>query len=215
VTDLALSADGRFLYAAAYHDGAVTAFARDPASGRLTALGGAGGCVAAGAGAGCARGRGLDGAFNLALSPDGGSLYAVARHSAALTVFDLDPATGALRQKDGAAGCLSSKPEPGCGRTRGLLGARGVTVAPEGRTVYTGAFTDSALGVFARARDGRLTRLPGRDGCLAAGRSPAGCARGHGLRHAWGIAVSGDGRFAYVGVGGDRNSGLAVFRRVR
>jgi xylan 1,4-beta-xylosidase len=213
VTDLALSRDGRFLYATAFHDSAVSAFVRDPASGRLAPVASPAGCVAESAGGGCAQGRGLRGAFNLALSPDGRSLYVVARHSAALTVFDVDPATGALRQKPGAAGCLSTKPEPGCGATRGLRGARGVTVSPDGRNVYTGAYSDSALGAFARAADGRLTRLPGRLGCVAAGRQPAGCARGRGVRQAWGVTVSPDGRFAYVGVGGDHNSGLGVFAR--
>jgi DNA-binding beta-propeller fold protein YncE len=172
-----------------------------------------GGCVAESARGGCAQGRGLSGAFNLALSPDGRSPYVVARHSAALTVFDVDPPTGALRQKPGAAGCLSTKSEPGCGATRGLRGARGVTVSPDGRNLYTGAYSDSALGAFARAADGRLTRLPGRLGCVAAGRQPAGCARGRGVRQAWGVTASPDGRFTYVGVGGDHNSGLGVFAR--
>ncbi len=213
VTDLVLSRDGRFLYATAYHDDAVSAFARDPASGRLEPVAAPGGCVAATGARGCAPGRGLRGAFNLALSPDGRSLYVVARHSAALTVFNVDTATGALRQKPGTAGCLSTKPEPGCGATRGLRGARGVTVSPDGANVYTGAFSDSALGAFARAADGRLTRLPGRLGCVAAGREPPACARGRGMRQAWGVTISADGRFAYVGVGGDHNSGLGVFAR--
>jgi hypothetical protein len=213
VTDLALSRDGRFLYTAAYHDGAVAAFARDPASGALAPLPGPAGCVAVTGAGGCAQGRGLRGAFNLALSPDGRSLYVVARHSAALTVFDVDRATGALRQKAGPAGCLSSSGEGGCAAERGLRGARGITVSPDGRNVYTGAFSDSAIGAFARAADGRLTRLPGRLGCVAAGRRPRGCARGRGMRQAWGVTVSADGRFAYVGVGGDHNSGLGVFAR--
>jgi DNA-binding beta-propeller fold protein YncE len=202
VTDLALSRDGRFAYATAYHAGAVSAFARGPASGRLAPLG----CVAATGSAGCAPGRGLDGAFNLALSPDARSLYVVARHGAALTVFDVDPASGALRQKPGAEGCLASKVQRGCGAVRGLRGARGVSVSPDGRNVYTGAYADSALGVFARARDGTLTQL----GCLGSGGT---CTRGRGMRQPWGVTLSADGRFAYVGVGGDHNSGLAVLAR--
>jgi 6-phosphogluconolactonase (cycloisomerase 2 family) len=196
VTDLALSRDGRFLYATAYHDGAVSAFARDPADGSLAPIG----CVADGARAGCAPGRGLRGAFNLALSPEGRSLYVVARHSGSLAVFDVDPATGALRQKAGPGGCRSVTPAPACGPATGLRGARGVTVSPDGHNVYTGAFTDSAVGAFARAADGRLTRLPGRQGVMP-------------VRQAWGVTVSPDGRFAYVGVGGDHNSRLAVFAR--
>jgi hypothetical protein len=29
----------------------------------------------------------------------------------------------------------------------------------------------------------------------------------------WGIAISRDGHWLYTGTGGDRNSGLAIFRR--
>jgi xylan 1,4-beta-xylosidase len=209
VTDLALSRDGRFLYATAYDAGAVSAFARDAASGRLTPIG----CIADSPRGGCTAGRGLRGAFNLALSPDGRSLYVVARHSGSLTTFDVDPATGGFEQKAAGDGCRSATAEPGCRVTIGLRGARGVTVAPDGRNVYTGAFWDSVVGAFARVAGGRLRRLPGRLGCVAAGSRPAGCTRGRGVRQAWGVTVSSDGRFAYVGVGGDHNSGLAVFAR--
>jgi 6-phosphogluconolactonase (cycloisomerase 2 family) len=193
VTDLALSRDGRFVYATAYHDGAVSAFARDTTTGSLALIG----CVAEAGRAGCAAGHGLRGAFNLALSPDGRSLYVAARHSGSLAVLDVDTATGALRQKPAGDGCRSAAPEPGCRITPGLRGTRGVTVSPDGRNVYTGAFTDSAVRTFARAADGRLAPLPGRTR----------------VRQAWGVTVSPDGRFAYVGVGGDGNSGLAVFAR--
>jgi xylan 1,4-beta-xylosidase len=213
VTDLVLSRDGRFLYATGYHDGAVAAFERDAATGRLTALAGPSGCVATATRDGCALARGLRGAFNLALSPDGRNLYVVSRHSAALAVLDVDPSTGALSQKPGTAGCLSAKAEPGCAAVSGLRGARGVTVSPDGRNVYTGAFSDSAIMTFARAADGRVRRLSGRLGCIAAGRRPIGCARGRAVRQAWGVTISADGRFAYTAVGGDRNSGLGVFAR--
>lgn len=209
VTDLALTADGRFLYATGYHDGGVAAFERDPATGRLTVLAGPGGCVTTTSRDGCAPGRGLRGAFNLALSPDGRSLYVAARHSGSLAVIDVDPAAGTLTQKPGTAGCLSARAEPGCASASGLRGARGVTVSPDGRNVYTGAFSESAITTFARAADGRLARV----GCVAEGRLPTGCARGRGIRQAWGVTISADGRFAYAAVGGDRNSGLGVFAR--
>jgi 6-phosphogluconolactonase (cycloisomerase 2 family) len=193
VTDLALSRDGHFVYATAYHDGAVSAFARDGATGGLAPIG----CVADAGHAGCVPAHGLRGAFNLALSPDARSLYVVARHSGSLAVFDVDATTGALRRKAASDGCFATVAEPGCRIATGLRGARGVTVSPDGRNVYTGAFSDSAVRAFARAADGRLTLLQGR---LR-------------VRQAWGVTVSSDGRFAYVGVGGDGNSGLAVFGR--
>jgi 6-phosphogluconolactonase (cycloisomerase 2 family) len=207
VTDVEISRDGRFVYAASFNGDGVDAFSRDTATGALTEIG----CVAQTARAGCTTGRGLHGAYNLTLSRDGRSLYVVARHSAAVAVFDRDPQTGTIRQKNGTAGCLSSEATDGCGPARGLHGVRGVTVSADGRTVYTGAFSDSAIAIFARSPNGALRQLSGHAGCVAINLS--GCAPGRGIRNAWGVTTSSDGRFLYTGVGGDRNSGLAVFSR--
>jgi 6-phosphogluconolactonase (cycloisomerase 2 family) len=207
VTDLTVSRDGRFLYAASFDADGVDAFARDPTTGALTEVG----CVTQSATAGCTTGRGLSGAYNLALSRDGRSLYVVSRHSAAIAVFDRDPQTGAITQKPGAAGCIAAKATSGCGGARGLIGVRGVTVSADGHSVYTGAFSDSAIAVFARTASGALHQLPGRSGCVA--ETLAGCTRGRGIRQAWAVTTSADGKFLYTGVGGDHNSGLGIFQR--
>jgi 6-phosphogluconolactonase (cycloisomerase 2 family) len=212
-TDVVVTHDGRFLYAAAFRAGAVDAFARDPQSGALTQLAAPGGCVAAAAQIGCTAVRGLRGAYGLALSPDDRSLYVASRNSAAVAVFDRDLATGALRQKPGTRGCLSSTGREGCASARGLRGTRGVSVSPDGRSVYTGAYSDSAIAVFARDEHGDLRQLRGQAGCVASGPGLRSCTRGRATLHAWGITISRDGRFLYSGVGGDNNSGLAIFMR--
>ena len=48
-------------------------------------------------------------------------------------------------------------------------------------------------------------------GCVA--EVLTGCARGRGIRDAWGVTTSSDGRFLYSGVANDRNSGLGIFQR--
>jgi 6-phosphogluconolactonase (cycloisomerase 2 family) len=219
-TDLAITRDGRYAYAAAFKGSALTAFSRDPATGVLTQIPGGSGCVAAVAADGCAAGRGLRGVYNLALSPDEGHLYAVSRFSKAIVSLARDPQTGDLSQPAGAAGCLAVGGAEGCGPAIGLHGARGVAVSRDGRAVYAGAFSDSAVTVFQRnTTSGALHQLNGKKGCLSYARTAAGkpqtagCAPARAVKQAWSIAVSSDGRFVYTGVGGDGNSGLGIFRR--
>jgi 6-phosphogluconolactonase (cycloisomerase 2 family) len=219
-TDLTITRDGRFAYATAYSDGAVTAFARDVATGVLTQIPGPAGCIAETPTPACADGRALVGAFNLALSSDERQVYVAARGSKAIVVLNRDPRTGAIGQTPGAQGCVAAGAVEGCRAAIGLSGARGVAVAPDGRTVYAGAFTDSAITAFARkASSGELTQLPRPAGCAVfsgSGRGTpriAGCTPARAVNHAWAVTVAGDGRYVYTGVGADGNSGIAVFRR--
>jgi 6-phosphogluconolactonase (cycloisomerase 2 family) len=213
-TDIDLSPDGRSLYVTSFRGDAITAFARDPSSGALTEAG----CWAEHATRGCTSARGLDGAYDVAISGDGRNVYVAARISSAVATFARDGETGLLTQLGGENGCISQAGADGCrpSTSPSLLGARGVAVSPDGRTVYSGAFSASALSIFRRkATTGALRQLAGRQGCIAnrEPRMPPGCAVGRGLHHMWGIAISRDGRWLYTGDGGDRNSGLAVFRR--
>jgi len=219
-TDLTMTKDGRFVYAAAFKGNAITAFTRDTTSGVLTQIAGRSGCVAQGATAACAGGRALKGVYNLVLSPDERQVYGVSRFSRGIAVLTRDASTGALRQAAGPAGCVQEGARQGCGPAAGLKGARGVGVSPDGRSVYAGAFSASAITSFARnASTGALRQLKGKTGCASYSRTgkgkaqTPGCGAARGIKQAWSIAVSRDSKFVYTGVGGDGNSGLAVFRR--
>src|SRR4029079_5494735 len=126
---------------------------------------------------GCVPGRGLAGAFGLAASADGRSVYVASRTSGAVAVFDHDASSGAVIQKAGTGGCLGAT-AAGCAGARGLRGARGITVSADGRDVDVGALSDSAIAVLARRSDGTLRQPAGRSGCIAATSGPLGCARG-------------------------------------
>ena len=193
---------------------AVPAPAAAAGDGSLTRLKGKTGCVAAAGGskplralrAGCVRARALDGLGRVVVSPGGGSAYATSSDSDAVAVFRRVDRTGALRQLDGRAGCVSVAGRHRCGRARALRDPYAIVVSADGRNVYVG----SGGGIAAFARDGRtgaLRQLQGSAGCVSARRG-AGC--GAARRVGFGtLALGPGGRFLYAG----SSAGLAVFRR--
>ncbi len=80
VSSVVASPDGKHLYAAAAHDSALTSFARDPMTGRLTfveaARNGEDGV------------HGLNYASSVTISPDGKHVYTTAQHDHSVAVFD-------------------------------------------------------------------------------------------------------------------------------
>src|SRR5262245_9510031 len=139
-----VSGDGRSVYVASILANAVVAFARDAVSGTLTFVDveqdGIGGT------------DGLFGATDVAVSPDGGHVYAVSLYDDALGAFTRDPATGALAPLE--------VHRDGVGGVDGLDNGESVLVSPDGAYVYAAASGDHAVTVFRRdPTSGRLTFL--------------------------------------------------------
>jgi DNA-binding beta-propeller fold protein YncE len=154
--DLAVSRDGRSVYAAASIADGIAILERDAATGALTQEPGRAGCISqAGGGGRCTRGRVLDEVWGIALSPDGRNLYAVSSKVNTLGAMARNRATGRLSQLPGRHGCFIRAGGFGCPDGRGLTVAVGVTVSPDGRNVYV-ASEDSYLGSVAIFR--RLAR---------------------------------------------------------
>lgn len=194
VVSLAVSRDGRSLYAASLNDDAVVRFDRGTATGTLTPQG----CIDDNDSGtdNCAQATdGLDGARSVAVSPDGESVYAASGPDDAIVRFTRDPQSGRL----GAQGCIDDNDTgtDSCSQsTNGLDGPRAVTVSPDGESVYAGSQIDDAVVRFQRdAENGALTAT----GCVDDDDSGVdSCAESaDGLDGVFSLAISPDGLSLY------------------
>jgi len=229
VRTVAVTRDGRSVYVAGVFGIAV--FARSSTTGLLKQLDGSGGRVSSdGLDPArleiehdfnadveeriCAAENALLGPANVALSADGRSVYVTAAGSSALIAFARDPASGVLRRVAGSGGCVeddqSGGEDEGCATASALGDAWSASVSPDGRNVYVAAPASDAVSVFARdPQTGAVTRLSGPLGCVSA--VLEGCMRADGVSLPVSVAVSADGRTAYVVSVNE----LAVFKRDR
>jgi DNA-binding beta-propeller fold protein YncE len=133
---------------------------------------------------GCATTPVLDGAYGLAIAPDGSAVYAVLETESAIATLHRDPNTGDLT----VAGVVT---EPK------LAGALNLAISPDGTSVHAaGLWTSSVMSFDRDLATGALTRKSGAGGCVGA--MDATCAGGGGLESPAGIALSPDGANAYV-----------------
>jgi len=138
---------------------------------------------------------GLSGAWSVAVSPDGGHVYAAGRYDNAIAVFARNETTGKL--------ILVEVVRDGTGGVDGLEGVIFVTVSPDGDHVYATGIAEDALAVFARnGSTGRLSFVEvARDGVDGV----------DGLDSAISVTVSPDGEHVYTA--GRIDDALAVFSR--
>lgn len=141
VEDLAGTADGAYLYAAAAVDHAIVGFQRDPEKGTLTP-------AQALQPEDISR-IDLHGARALEMGPEGNELYAAAFRDDALMVLRRDTGTGELSLlqavKRGDGGLLTNLREP-----------YDLALSPDGRYLYVCAFASDALLVFERESFGKI-----------------------------------------------------------
>ena len=234
---VALSRDGRSLYAASGDDAAVSRFRRDRDTGKLTYRGCLSGddesaCeeIPAATPGGFGEQSGLDNLQSLVLSRDGKSLYAASAGDSAVARFKRDQDTGKLTYKgcitgetesgpSGGGGTGACKAIPGAssdGENSGLEGLRSVALSRDGRSLYAASGGDAAVSRFKRDRGtGKLTYK----GCLSGDKAsackeipdatPGGFGDNSGLQSLASVALS--GKSLYAASGGD--SAVARFRR--
>ena len=212
---------GRIFFAGGTTErGRVVTLARNTATGALSPAG----CAADASTmvVGCEDAVGIDSPSDLAVTPDGGTLYVAAssftsanpfdpfsfrgtQHASAITVFS------ASRTRQRACLLFTGKERQGRGCTRaprsrgaGFWGASAIAVTPDGDHVVAGFEKSRAVVLLRRNRSTqRLAVVPGRAGCVRdpgveKRRLPLGCQIGAGIHAPTDIAVSPDSRHAYV-----------------
>jgi DNA-binding beta-propeller fold protein YncE len=192
-----VSPEGNSVYVGSFLGNAVAAFSRDGATGALTQLPEAGGCIAE-AVAGCAAGIALGAPEGLAIGNDGTSVYVASALSNAVAVLARDPATGTLTQASAGGGCIVDVALTGCTTGVQLSGANAVAVSPRGAGVYVTSLVSNSVTAFTPAANGTgLTQKEGTAGCLVFLRA-VGCSFGRAMTAPEGLALSPDGASVYV-----------------
>lgn len=200
---------GRYVYVASVNSGAVAIFRRNPSTGTLHQLPGRAGCVSETGKEGCAEGRGLVGAFWIAISPNGRNLYVASFND--IAEFVRHPETGQLTQLSGANGCIAEFVGDGCGPGRALQDVASVAVSPDGRNVYAASLGSNAIVALTRdPSNGALSQPSGLSGCTNED-GGEGCQQGKALQQAFSVVVSPTGKFVYVG--GILSSAIMSFER--
>lgn len=210
-TSAAISPNGRNFYAAS-RGGSVAIFVRNLKTGALTQLPGIKGCVNKDGSENCMKGRALNDASSVSISPDGKNVYVTSSlRSNAIAVFKRDLAAGTLTQLEGGLGCINEDASDGCAMGRALKGAYSASISPDGRNVYVASWADKAVAVFKRDLTvGTLTQLEGEQGCINDDATEK-CAQGRGLDYATSITVSGDSQNVYVA--SNFSDAVAIFKR--
>jgi DNA-binding beta-propeller fold protein YncE len=194
---VAISRDGRNVYTGSFRGSTVAAFARYN-GGALVQLGGTAGCVSQGGAGGCASGIAMSNIEGLAVSGDGGDVYAAAPGSSALDVLSRDPSTGALTQPTNGSGCFVNAALAGCSTGRQLGGADAVAISADGKSVYVAASLTNSVANFTRnTSTGALAQASGTTGCAIYVLAVA-CTLGRTLILPEGLTVSPDGANVYV-----------------
>jgi 6-phosphogluconolactonase (cycloisomerase 2 family) len=210
---VSVSPDGANVYtgavAEADRDG-IAAFSRNRATGELSQLPGAQGCLNTDGSQGCTAARAIRQPLMVAFSPHGDHAYVAQGLGGGIASFTRDRATGELSQLPGAQGCISADPVEGCTHGHDFDQVSMIAVTPDGRNVY--APDPQSDGVTVLARDGTsgsLSQLGGRTGCVGHGGNF--CSSHRFLLEPISVAISSDGLSIYLA--GDQSNVIGVLCR--
>ena len=150
--DVKVSPDAKHVYVASNESDAITIYSR-ATSGELSFKS----CMSHLGAEGCVPAAGIDGVQGLDISADGTSVHTASVASSAVASFGRNAKTGALKQFEGTAGCVSETGTEGaCQDGRGLLAAAWVALSPDGKLSYVaGAASDAVTSYIRTTTRGR------------------------------------------------------------
>ncbi len=210
---LAISPDGKNVYAVASSSNTLVSFDRDTTTGALTQKSGADGCLSNENRSPCTTW--LDGLFlvgAVTVSPDGKTVYAVAdiqggAGAGMVTAFPRDSTTGTLSTAGSTCVASAADVRARCVVSTGVFvltaASAKLVVSPDGRNAYLNARFSNSLVIFDRdTTTGALTLKSGADGCVA--NAPLGtCAViADYMPDPLSVSISPDGANVYVDAGG-------------
>ena len=197
---LAVSPDGKNVYQAAY-GGSFTIYDRDVNTGALTQKPGAAGCIQNGAGTPgtCAGATALANSNDVAVSPDGKTVWVVASGSDAVAVFTRNTSNGTLTQKAGLDGCVANA-NAACRDAEAMDFPYDLTISPDGKSVYVASFTSASVTALVAASDGVLSQPAAQDGFFGCVTEAAvgTCQDGRALSSAIAVAATSDSKNVYA-----------------
>jgi DNA-binding beta-propeller fold protein YncE len=174
---LAVSPDGRNVYATSRASNSISVFQRDPKTGALSQLPASAGCISGVPVPVCAAGRALVGPDVVVVSPKGENVYVGSFFGNAIAVFDRDPASGALTQPGDSSGCVAEAIS-GCALGIALGAPEGMAISGDGASVYVASALSNAVVTLARDQStGNLTQATDGSGCIA-NSALSGCTTG-------------------------------------
>jgi DNA-binding beta-propeller fold protein YncE len=146
---VAVSPDGKSVYAASFLGNAVARFNRNTTTGAISQPAGAAGCVSETGAGPCANGHGLNGPISVAVSADGKSVYAASALVNAVARLNRGTTAGGITQPAGTDGCVSETGAGSCADGHGLNNPASVAISPDGTSVYVAS--GGAVARFMRA----------------------------------------------------------------
>jgi DNA-binding beta-propeller fold protein YncE len=186
---IAVSPDGRNVYATSRASNSISVFQRDQKTGALTQLPASAGCIAGVPIPVCAVGRALVGPDVVVVSPKGENVYVGSFFGNAVAVFDRDPVSGALTQPGDSSGCIAEAIS-GCALGFALGAPEGMAISGDGASVYVAGALSNAIVTLARDQStGNLTQASDGSGCIA-GSALTGCTTGVQLAGANAVAFN-------------------------
>lgn len=172
---LAISPDGKNVYANSFDNSAIVELERNSTTGALAQLSEPNGCLAhekIGSTASCSLANGIGNPLGVAISPGGEDVYASSSNEDDEAEFTRNAETGALTAFPAPYECIGKVGKNTCGTSNatGIAGARRVTVSPDGKNLYVAGQNDHSVVELARAGE----PLGNACACAPAGKSELG-----------------------------------------